>query len=447
MDGNYDAIVIGSGVGGSAAAALLAASGLRVLLVEKRAYLGGRFSTSNHDGFLCATGGIAIQVGGPVEQVCDRIGIDSGVRPASRSAYWIDGQFHEISADGGSLRATIGRVAESDEEAHRVGRALADALGWLEPSDAISFRDWLNQYTENPRIHGLFQATIASLLTVNSWELPAAEYFKLIRNIAPLRFGYIAGGSVSLWERMADYVRARGGDVLTSCAAARITVEQGRASGARFRTSGRDVVVNAPIVVSDIGPEGTVALAGREHFERSYLALLDHAVRPTAILWMHFCSDERLFDYSALAICGTRRVNMIDMPSLDCPGLAPPGKHLYTVGGAPLDSANPGDVDGEFEHALADLRDVIPGFDQRCRVLTRTCYRGKWPGFRTRPGSPMPHRTPIRGLFNVGDASCPRGFGGSMGAARSAQIVCEDVQAVVCAAAPFSLIQGRTSDS
>ena len=135
------------------------------------------------------------------------------MRPASRSAWWIDGQFHAISATGGSLRATIRKVAESEDESSRVSGALNDALNWLEPTDALSFRDWLNQYTTNPRIHGLFQSTIASLLTVNSWELPAAEYFKVMRNIAPLRFGYVEGGSLKLWERMANFVRSRGGEL------------------------------------------------------------------------------------------------------------------------------------------------------------------------------------------------------------------------------------------
>ena len=211
VEPNYDAIVLGSGVGGSCAAALLANEGYKVLLAEKRAYLGGRFSTSDHDGYLCATGGLAVQVGGPIEKVCAQIGIESGVRPASRSAWWIDGQFHEISATGGSLRATIRKVAESEDESRRVSGALNDALNWLEPTDALSFRDWLNQYTTNPRIHGLFQSTIASLLTVNSWELPAPECFKVARNIAPLRFGYVVGGSLKLWERMTDFVRSRGG--------------------------------------------------------------------------------------------------------------------------------------------------------------------------------------------------------------------------------------------
>ena len=63
MKRQYDAIVIGSGVGGCCIAALLAYSGRRVLLMEKRAYLGGRFSTVDRDGFLCATGGLAIQTG------------------------------------------------------------------------------------------------------------------------------------------------------------------------------------------------------------------------------------------------------------------------------------------------------------------------------------------------------------------------------------------------
>ena len=63
MQQEYDAIVLGSGVGGCCAAALLAYQGKRVLLAEKRAYLGGRFSTVNRDGYLCATGGLAVGVG------------------------------------------------------------------------------------------------------------------------------------------------------------------------------------------------------------------------------------------------------------------------------------------------------------------------------------------------------------------------------------------------
>lgn len=60
---NFDAVVIGSGVGGICAATLLACNGFGVLLAEKRKYLGRRFCTFNHDGFPCATGDLAVPIG------------------------------------------------------------------------------------------------------------------------------------------------------------------------------------------------------------------------------------------------------------------------------------------------------------------------------------------------------------------------------------------------
>jgi phytoene desaturase len=423
----FDAVVIGSGVGGSCAAALLAKAGLRVLLSEKSRYLGGRFSTVNHHGFLCAAGGIAVKCDGPLEDVCREIGVESGVQPATRTAYRVAGEYHEISSGGGSLQSTIRKLADSEEEASRVLSAVSDALHWLEPSDCISFRDWLEQYTSNEQIHGIFQATIASLLTINATELPAAEYFKLIKAVAPLRFGYIEGGSLRLWERMAEFIKSHGGDVWTSCATSKILLADGLVTGMICRKGGEDVLVRAPIIVSDTGPTTTVALTGSEYFERSYLARLEANLRPTTILWLHFGSNELLFDYSAIAVCGARRVNMIDVPSMECADMAPAGQHLYTVGAAPLKTLNPGDIASEMDEVLKDLRDIIPDFDERCRILSKTCYRGKWPGYRTHPGSPFPIRTPIRGLYNVGDACGPRGHAGSIGAAASAKLARDDI--------------------
>lgn len=428
MSQQYDAVVIGAGAGGCCAAALLANAGLRVLLLEKRRYLGGRFSTVNHDGFQCASGGIAVKVGGPLEQVCEEIGVESGVQPATRAAYWIAGEYIEIPHEGGSLRSTVRKLADSEEEAAKVMRAVSQALHWLEPSDHITFRDWLEQYTHNERIHGIFQTTIASLLTVNANELPAAEYFRLIKAVAPLQFGYIDGGSLRLWERMAAFIESKGGEVWTSSAVARISLEDGKVAGVTCRRQRQDVLVKAPIVVSDTGPAGTVELCGAEHFERSYLARLEADLRPTTILWLHFASDERLLDYSAIAVCCARRVNMVDVPSMECAGVAPPGQHLYTVGAAPLDTFNPTDIEGDMNLVLEDLRDIIPDFDHACRLLSKTCFRGKWPGYRTHPGTPFPVRTPIKGLYNVGDACAPRGYaGGSIGAPRSAQIARDDI--------------------
>lgn len=48
---NYDVIVIGSGVGGSGCAALLAAAGYQTLLIEKNERLGGACSSYYKNGY------------------------------------------------------------------------------------------------------------------------------------------------------------------------------------------------------------------------------------------------------------------------------------------------------------------------------------------------------------------------------------------------------------
>jgi phytoene dehydrogenase-like protein len=123
---NLDAVVIGSGVGGMCAAALLAHAGRRVLLAEKRRYLGGRFSTVDHDGYKCATGGLAVPVGRDMEQVCEAVGVPSGVKPSTRVGMWLDGKVYDLSK--GATRTIIRQVATDEQEARRVIDALNRAM-------------------------------------------------------------------------------------------------------------------------------------------------------------------------------------------------------------------------------------------------------------------------------------------------------------------------------
>jgi len=425
MADDFDAVVIGSGVGGMCAAALLAHAGKRVLLAEKRRYLGGRFSTVDHDGFKCATGGLAVPVGRDLEQVCDAIGVPSGVKPSHRVGIWLDGEFFNLATGG--TRSIIQQVSKDDAEMAAVVSALNGAMKDQPAPENLSFQSWLNQYTENPRIHGIFQGTIASLLTVNAWELPAAQYFRLIKVIAPLRFGFIEGGSLKLWERMARLIVEAGGEVWTSAPAERIHASKGRVQGVRLLRGQESRDISAPVVVSNAGPAGTLGLLAPGAVDSGYAAQIRQDMTPTAIMWLHFSSDELLMDYSAVSVGCSRRVNMIDVPSFDAEGIAPPGKHLYTVGAAPLDSLEPGDIRQEFAEVMQDLEDIFPDFHSRCTVLTKTCYRGKWPGFRTVPHKHVGHGTPVANLYNVGDAACPSGYDGSMGAARSARLAVEEI--------------------
>ena len=58
-----DALVIGSGVGGLCVAARLVADGMKVRVIEKLPFVGGRFSSRNFKGFEVTTGAIMVPFG------------------------------------------------------------------------------------------------------------------------------------------------------------------------------------------------------------------------------------------------------------------------------------------------------------------------------------------------------------------------------------------------
>ena len=85
----YDAIVIGAGIGGLASALLLAESGKKVALFEKTARTGGRLGSSARDGFTVDYGVHLISRGpkGPLIQLLERCGIEPGIEFTKAVSY------------------------------------------------------------------------------------------------------------------------------------------------------------------------------------------------------------------------------------------------------------------------------------------------------------------------------------------------------------------------
>ena len=64
---------------------------------------------------------------------------------------------------------------------------------------------------------------------------------------APITFGFIEGGSIRLWEKMADLIKQAGGDVITGASAKGVNVEDFKVTGVNLRYQQENHTVHAPI--------------------------------------------------------------------------------------------------------------------------------------------------------------------------------------------------------
>jgi phytoene dehydrogenase-like protein len=422
---SYDALVIGAGAGGLSAAARLAHHGYRTLLVESRDRVGGRASSVDEEGFTVNTGAVAIEYGGVLEETFRTVGAPFDIRiPRPATLFRLKGKNVDLSKGGwGTLINSITKK----------GAGLLSSMGQARhgdlPEEQLSVKAWLDTYTSNKTIHAIFRNLCAAIFAVNSDEISAKAFLTYFMQKGAFRnFGFSPTGTYGLMRGLASVVEQRGGEVWLDSSITKLQVEKGRVVGATIERHGRAVEVEADIVVSNTGPEATVALCGRHHFSADYLQRMDRDLRPTANIVVNVASREPLLDAPGIVTFGiTRRLcNMANLTAT-CPELAPPGWHLYVAYGVPIPAVGDFDEDAEVEATLQDLRDEIKGFDARARILSIRVMRGDWPAQRSISGLDLPRETSLANLWNVGDAVREYANGGVQACAESAKLVVDEI--------------------
>jgi phytoene dehydrogenase-like protein len=424
----YQVVVIGSGAGGLCAAARLSNAKIKVLVLERLPFIGGRFSSLEHRGFRITTGAISIECGAALERTFREVGAEFDVRrPSPRVRYRIDGTDYQMPERGG-LRFLIDLAARDEKEAGRVLKALQAPTLQPEESSPVSVKDWLLQFTDNPRVLGLFQTLCSGTFSINTYETPAVQFFKLLRGGGFSNFGFAPRGNAALVESLAEVIRGSGGEIWAKSEVTGILVRNGAVRGVVVKKDHREIEVPAPFVISDVGPPKAVQLAGMSHFDTEYLSGV-RSIKPSYTLLLEVFSDRPLLDFPGVVMTvGTRRTAFIVSQTISCPELAPEGKHLTTVLGTPEFSGPPLDLRREFDLMIEDARDHIPGLDPSLDNMMMRSFHGEWPGYRARPGSDGPQRTPVHGLYNVGDGAKGPGHFGLGGSAEAARLVAEEIQ-------------------
>jgi phytoene dehydrogenase-like protein len=448
MNHKKHAVIVGAGVGGMSAGALLVKQGYDVTVVEQRDEVGGRTRTQIIDGYSLPRGAVSYQLKGVLPTLCKEVGAEFEIRPVSEMWFWIMGgnEFAPLPA-----RGSIGKIIEMFLKVHgggkkkamahvglqmsiaKIGAAFKDPNAIVTDDGGPTFREWLTQYTDNPNLIHLFHTITSAVSAVNDFEYPASHWFAhMAATEARMdQYALLPGGMAAVSRALGRVIEAHGGRILLNTPTRSINHAGGKATGVTVEHEGQTKTMEADIVISNIGPTGTTYLTGEDAFNRDYLDLLHSRVRPTPIVATYVVSNEPLFEpRSALLAAGLRRiVSAVPLTNM-CPEWAPDGKHLTSFYGTPKSCLKPMDKEDERQSNRQDVLDLFPDFEKKGGRFLDISLRDiddpdvvarSWPGYN------MPVTTSLPNLYNVGDACGPKGFVATPAAAKSARLAVEDI--------------------
>ncbi len=429
---NFDAIIVGAGLGGLLSAAQLLERGKRVLVLERLPHVGGRFTAKNFHGVQVSTGAVhMIPFGssGVLAQMLNRLHIPHRFFDAD-----VFGSFH-VHGKQYRARGLLG-----------VARFLGPVqffwflrLGYLmflralpRRERALPFDLWLKRHIpleQNPQLVAFFAAISRFALSLELSQVSTAEVIRITKNM--FRYGapaIVQGGCGELSRQLEQHILDHNGEIRLSCDVAQLLLTDDRVTGVRVRDKAtkEEMVVLAPLVVSDIGPRATSALLRSHRVTQAEVlkqkpaadngqalsvdeSQLEQPNLQEAVgLKVHILSDISLIPHKGIMYClDTRRIAGMVQPTNSDPGLAPAGKHLL-ISHQVIRSNN---VEEERALALADLHTLFGEvFDKHCQILTMGTYRGEWPVNRVVQGEDMLPSLALSGLYMVGDAVKPEGY-------------------------------------
>lgn len=374
---SYDAVVVGSGLGGLTAAALLAHSGRRVLVVERHDRPGGyahafRRRRYHFDSAVHLVGGcepVPFPEGGVLYRLLAALGVGDACRFER-----VD-PCYRLEWPGLTLEAPCGLEAFVETYAEQFPGAEKGIRGFVE--DCLAIRAEASRAEEGPsgpierpeRFPLLLRyrrATLARVLAdrvsdpmaraalAALWPylgVPPSQVSFLY--FATMLMSYVADGAYycrgtfqNLAEALAQALRARDGELLLRSPVRRIPVENGRAVGVVLENGQR---IEAPVVISNADARQTVEeLAGRAYFPERFLRRLD-AARASVSAFVVYAATaldlaradlaHETFLYAgpdheaahASSLAGTPQWLSVTAPTLVDPGLAPKGEHLLVL--------------------------------------------------------------------------------------------------------------------
>jgi phytoene dehydrogenase-like protein len=303
----YDAIVVGAGVGGLTAAARLARSGLRVVVLEKSDHFGGTASTYDCGGYTFPMGPLGFSSPGRVGDALNSLGLGDGLEfhrvDYKIAAFGMEavvslpyaGLIDELAglfpSEEAGLRRFFKDVEEVTSELERAGALGRDPV--LGSDTNVSAGEYLHKVVKDDRLRRVL-GSIGTREPSSGFPILAAMW----RLVSDVGIFYPEGGFSSFCSLLADEVMRRG-EIRLCTGVSRITVKNGKVLGVVLADGTR---LEAPGLVSNAD------------FKTTFLKLLDEKDVPPE--WRRAVSAARQ-SQSAFQVCLGLDESEVDLSSFD----------------------------------------------------------------------------------------------------------------------------------